>query len=473
MLPNRREFLFSAAPALLAAPAAPKMNVIVILADDLGASDLGCYGSNYYETPNLDAFAESGIRFTQAYASCPVCSPSRAGIMTGKYPARLHLTDWIPGRRQHPTAKLLTPPFEQQLPLAETTIAEVLKPAGYVTASIGKWHLGGDGFLPTNQGFDLNIGGTAKGSPPSYFPPYHIPGLEERFGNDYLTDNLTARAEQFIESNRDRPFFLYLPHFAVHLPMMAKQQMTEKYQRKAGSMKAQGEPVYAAMLESLDEGVGGILRKLDDLKLADRTAVFFLSDNGGLRFEGKSKTPVTNNSPFRAGKGHLYEGGIRIPWIARWPGITKKGATCDAPVTSVDILPTVAGLLGLRMSEVDGVNIAPLLKGGRRLSREALYWHYPHYSNQGGVPGGAVRHGDYKLIQFYEDMRVELFHLRQDPSERRNLVNREPKTAARLQRMLEEWRKSVDAAMPKANPAYDAATADQGLTGEEKPAPPA
>ncbi|MCC6363675.1 MAG: sulfatase [Bryobacterales bacterium] len=469
---NRREFLLSAAPALLAAPSAPKTNVIVILADDLGASDLGCYGSNYYETPNLDAFAESGIRFTQAYASCPVCSPSRAGIMTGKYPARLHLTDWIPGRRQHPSAKLLTPAFEQQLPLAETTIAEVLKGAGYVTASIGKWHLGGDGFLPTNQGFDLNIGGSAKGSPPSYFPPYHIPGLEERFANDYLTDNLTSRAEQFIESNRERPFFLYLPHFAVHLPMMAKQQMTEKYQRKAGSMRAQGEPVYAAMLESLDEGVGRILRKLDDLDIAGRTAVFFLSDNGGLRFEGKSKTPVTDNSPFRAGKGHLYEGGIRIPWMARWPGITKKGTACETPVTSIDILPTVAGLLGLRTPEVDGVNIAPLLKGGHKLSREALYWHYPHYSNQGGVPGGAVRHGDYKLIQFYEDMRVELFHLRQDPSERRNLVNKEPKIAARLQRMLEEWRKGVDAAMPVVNPAYDAATADQGLTGEEKPTPP-
>ncbi|MBL8173098.1 MAG: sulfatase-like hydrolase/transferase, partial [Bryobacterales bacterium] len=241
---SRRNFLgMLPGTAAFAQPAKPKWNVIVILADDLGAMDLGCYGSKYHETPHLDRLAASGMRFTQAYAACPVCSPTRASIMTGKYPARLQLTDWIPGRRQWSAAKLLTPASEQALPLKEVTAAELLKPAGYRTASIGKWHLGGEGFLPEAQGFDVNAGGTDRGSPPSYFPPYKIPGLEERGAKDYLTDNLTARAEQFIESSKDHPFFLYLPHFAVHTPLQAKQELTAKYERKAEGMKAQSRPV--------------------------------------------------------------------------------------------------------------------------------------------------------------------------------------------------------------------------------------
>jgi arylsulfatase A-like enzyme len=245
-------------------------------------------------------------------------------VLTGKYPARLHLTDWIPGRKQWPTAKLLTPAFEQQLPHAEVTLAEALKPKGYTSASIGKWHLGGEGFLPLDQGFDLNIAGTDKGSPPSYFAPYRIPGLKDE---GYLSDNLTGRAEEFLEQNKANPFFLYLPHFAVHTPLQAKRQKIEKYQRKG---KGQSDPIYAAMLESLDEGVGRVLRKLDSLGIADRTAVFFLSDNGGLRFEGRRAIPVTGNAPLRAGKGHLYEGGIRIPLLVRWPGITRA-ALCRTP----------------------------------------------------------------------------------------------------------------------------------------------
>ncbi|MFN7936500.1 MAG: sulfatase [Bryobacteraceae bacterium] len=467
---SRRQFLGTLpAVAGFAQQAKARMNVIVILADDLGAMDLGCYGSQYHETPNLDGLAAGGIRFTQAYAACPVCSPTRASIMTGKYPARLQLTDWIPGRRQWSAAKLLTPAFEQALPLKEVTLAEVLKPAGYATASIGKWHLGGDGFLPTDQGFDLNVGGTDRGSPPSYFPPYKIPGLE---GPGYLTDTVTGRAEQFIEANKEKPFFLYLPHFAVHTPLQAKTELTAKYAKKAEGMKAQSRPVYAAMLESLDEGVGRILKKLAELKIDDRTAVFFLSDNGGLRFEGSQKEAVTDNAPLRAGKGHLFEGGIRIPMLVRWPGVTKAGSTVAHPVCSTDLLPTIAQMLGLEAPVVDGVSLAGTLKSGAGPKREALFWHYPHYSNQGGSPGGAVRRGDWKLIEFYEDGRVELFHLKDDPSERVNLAVKKKGVAEQMLQLLRHWRTSVKATMPRSNPYFEADKADQGLTGVEAATPP-
>ncbi|MDX1984196.1 MAG: sulfatase [Bryobacteraceae bacterium] len=462
---TRRTFLGGLAGAASARAQQRPTNVIIILADDLGARDLGCYGSTFHETPNLDAFARTGVRFTQAYAACPVCSPTRASIVTGKYPARLHLTDWIPGRKQWPTAKLLTPQFEQQLPHDEITLAEALKAKGYVSASIGKWHLGGEGFLPTDQGFALNIGGTEKGSPPSYHAPFRIPGLKDE---GYLTDNLTGRAEEFLEQNRDNPFFLYLPHFAVHTPLQAKREMVEKYQRKG---KGQSDPIYAAMLQSLDEGVGRILRKLDSLAIAGHTAVFFLSDNGGLRFEGRRNIPVTNNAPLRAGKGHLYEGGIRIPLLVRWPGVTRAGLS-GAVASTVDLMPTVLDLTGAGKPAMDGVSLAPAMRGGG-VKRDAVYWHYPHYSNQGGVPGAAIRRGDWKLIEFYEDGRLELFNLRADPGEKRNLVNREKRRAADLHRLLRAWRDETKAAMPSVNPDYDAAKSDQGLAGVEKPSPPA
>ncbi|MBI3207867.1 MAG: sulfatase [Candidatus Solibacter usitatus] len=444
-----------------------------MVADDLGAMDLACYGSRYHITTNLDSLATSGLQFTQAYAACPVCSPTRASLLTGRYPGRLHLTDWIPGRRQWPSAKLLAPAFAQQLPLEEITLAEMLKKEGYVTASIGKWHLGGKGFLPVDQGFDLNYAGTERGSPPSYFPPYQIPGVEESFDQEYLTDNLTRRAEKFLEENREIPFFLYLPHFAVHTPLQAKREKTEFYQRRAGMMKAQSEAVYAAMLESLDEGVGRIVKKLEELQIADNTAIFFLSDNGGLRYEGSRPVAVTNNAPLRAGKGHLFEGGIRIPMIVRWPGVTKRSTTCDVPVCTIDILPTVADLLKLNAPKCDGISIASLLRGGKRSHRDTLYWHYPHYSNQGGVPAGAVRNGQQKLIEFYEDGRLELYDLKTDPGEKRNLARRLPQAAKKLQEQLRRWRESVDAAMPNPNPAYDEIRSDQKLTGYEQPTPPA
>jgi arylsulfatase A len=474
-MPTRREFLGSlAAPAIARAarPAQP-LNFIFILIDDMGWTDLSCYGSKFYESPNIDRLASEGMRFTNAYAACPVCSPTRASIMTGKYPARLHLTDWISGRKQWPASRLLNVPFEQQLPLAETTMAEMLKPAGYTSASIGKWHLGGEGFSPENQGFDLNVAGNMRGSPTTYFGPFDLPNLKGGTKEDYLTDKLTDKAEEFIEANRSRPFFLYLPEYAVHLPLQAKQMLVARYKDKIRPGVDQNNAVYAAMIHSVDEAVGRLMRKLEDLRIADRTVIFFTSDNGGVRYEGKSKQYVTSNAPLRAGKGHVYEGGIREPLIVKWPGVTKPGSTCDTPVTSVDYLPTIREMAKASGGPVDGVSIAPLLRGQKPPKREALYWHYPHYSNQGGMPAGAVRQGDYKLIEFYDDGRLELYNLKTDIGEKRNLVRREPAKAKDLHEKLKRWRTGVKAAMPEKNPNYDPAKADQGLTGAEPATDPA
>ena len=412
------------------------------------------------------------MRFTNAYAACPVCSPTRASILTGKYPARLHFTDWIPGRKQWPTAKLLVPEFHHELPLEEITLAEALKPAGYVSASIGKWHLGGDGFSPREQGFDRNVAGTFRGSPKSYFGPFDLPGIEGGPAGEYLTDRLSLEAEKFIEANRDRPFFLYLPEFAVHIPLEGKKDLVDKYQGKLRSSETQNNPVYAAMVESVDQAVGRLLRKLDELGIAGRTVVILTSDNGGLRFEGKQTSAVTSNAPLRAGKGHLYEGGIREPLIVRWPGVVTPGAVCDVPIISVDYFPTILEMAGVNPARpIDGVSLMPLLtrKGG--LQRDAIYWHYPHYSNQGGPPSGAIRKGDYKLIEFYEDGRLELFNLKNDISERQNLARKEPRKAAELHAMLKRWRQSVKATMPAVNPGYDSAKSDQGLRGIEPKTP--
>ena len=471
---TRREFLAGAAALASGAPAAaPKPNIIIMLMDDLGWRDAGCQGNSFYETPNIDRMAAEGMRFTNAYAACPVCSPTRASVMTGKYPARLRLTDWIPGRKQWPAARLLTPSFEQQLKLEEVTIAEALKPEGYATASIGKWHLGGPDFYPERQGFDLNVCGTERGSPPSYFPPFKIPGVAERGPGDYLTDNLTARAEEFIEASKNRPFFLYLPHFAVHLPLAAKKAAIEKYAAKARTAGEKWNAIYAGMIESMDDSAGRILKKVAALGLDRSTAIFFLSDNGGLRFEGGSTSPVTVNAPLRAGKGHLFEGGLRIPLIVRWPQRIRPGVS-DAPVATIDLYPTIQAMTGAKLrpaSSVDGVDLTPALAGRGSLRREALFWHYPHYSNQGGVPAGAIRKGGFKLIEFYEDGRLELFNLEDDPGERKNLAASHRAVARELHSQLRRWRESVGAVMPARNPNYDPAKAGQGLTGYEPPTP--
>ncbi|MBI3853992.1 MAG: sulfatase [Verrucomicrobia bacterium] len=437
-------------------------NFVFILIDDLGWTDLGCFGSTFYKTPNIDRLAEQGMKFTAAYAACPVCSPTRASILTGKYPARLHLTDWLPGRGDGPSQKLLRPDFLRQLPLAEVTLAEALKPAGYVSASIGKWHLGGKGFSPEDQGFDLNIAGNDAGSPASYFHPYRnanrsIRSLEDGMPGEYLTDRLTTEAEKFIERHKGKPFFLYLAHYAVHIPLAAKSELIARFQNAANPGQTHTNAVYAAMIQSVDESVGRVMEKLEELKLADNTVIFFMSDNGGLAVKEGPNTPSTSNAPLREGKGYLYEGGIRAPLIIRWPGVIQAGSICHTPVCSIDFFPTILEMAGVKFRQsVDGVSLVPLLKQIGDFKRDALYWHYPHYANQGGKPGGIIRQGDYKLIEFYEDGHLELYDLKQDIGEKHNLADRMPDKAMALEVKLDAWRRDVKAQMMNPNPNYDA-----------------
>jgi arylsulfatase A-like enzyme len=437
---------------------AAKPNVVFILMDDLGWADLGCYGSTFHETPNLDKLAARGVRFTNGYAACPVCSPTRASILTGKYPARLHLTDFLPGRSDRPSQKLLRPTILDHLPLEENNLARALKPAGYVSACIGKWHLGGPDYSPEKQGFALNVGGSKGGSPPGGYFKFKAPNLTAKDDQEYLTDRLTNEAIAFLRQNKDKPFFLYLAHYAVHIPLQAKKDLVAKYQAKPKPKQGQDNPIYAAMVESMDESVGHVLKTLEELKIADRTMVVFTSDNGGLSVKEGPNTPATSNAPLRAGKGYLYEGGVREPLIVVWPGVVKPGRVCDVPVCSIDFYPTlleIAGVKPARGQVIDGVSLMPLLRGNGELKREALYWHYPHYSNQGGKPGGSVRQGAYKLIEFYEDGRRELYNLKDDPGEKTDLAAKEPAETARLHKMLTVWRKAVDAQMPTKNPHYD------------------
>jgi len=438
--------------------AAQRPNFVLILADDLGWADLGCYGSKYHKTPHLDRLAAAGVLFTNAYAACPVCSPTRAALMTGQYPARLNLTDWLPGRPDRSDQKLLRPVITKELPASEITLAAALQKAGYATGMIGKWHLGGKGAGPEQRGFQVNIAGDQAGSPRSYFAPFKgadgrfMPGLENAPEGEYLTDRLAAEAEKFLETNRDRPFFLYLPHYAVHIPMKAKPDLVAKYQ--AGPPGQQGNPVYAAMLESLDNAVGRVLKKLEDLNIAERTIVLFTSDNGGLSVLEGPNTPPTINAPLREGKGYLYEGGIRVPLLVRWPGVANPGAHNTTPVSSIDFLPTLLEACGVKSDmKVDGVSLVSTIKG-QPLKRDALFWHYPHYSNQGGKPGAAVRAGDHKLIEFYENGRRELYDLKKDPGESRNLIDSSPAVARELGEKLDSWRKEVGARMMKPNTDY-------------------
>jgi arylsulfatase A len=444
-------------PAIIRAETPRRPNVVFILADDLGWADLGCYGSSYHRTPNLDKLAGASARFTQAYAAAPVCSPTRAAIMTGQFPVRLGITDWLPGRPDRTDQKLLRPQLAKEIPADVPTLPGILKAAGYATGHIGKWHLGGPGAGPQQRGFDINIAGDQSGSPISYFAPYAakdgrtMPGLEKAPEGEYLTDRLTAEAEKFIEANKAKPFFLYLSHYAVHIPMKAKAALVAKY--KAGPAGKQGNPIYAAMIESLDESVGRILKKLDDLKLSDSTIVIFTSDNGGLCVVEGPDTPPTINSPLREGKGYLYEGGLRVPLIIRMPA-NAKPAVIDTPVSSIDFLPTILEACSVKSNaQPDGVSLIPLTKAERLKPRD-LYWHYPHYSNQGGKPGSAIRSGDYKLIEFYENGRRELFNLKKDPGESQNLIESDKAIASQLGEKLDSWRQSIHAGSTKPNPDY-------------------
>jgi arylsulfatase A-like enzyme len=428
-------------------------NIIFILADDLGWTDLTCQGSTFYETPNIDRLAREGMRFTQAYSASAVCSPTRAALLTGKYPARLHLTDWIKGH-PHPRAKLKVPDWTMHLPLEERIIAEALKDAGYATASIGKWHLGGPEFYPEQHGFDVNVGGCDKGQPPSYFSPYNIPTLTDGPKGEFFSDRLTEEALSFLEQHRSKPFFIYLPHYAVHTPIMGKPEVIAKYAARANPQNPQHNATYAALVESVDDSVGRLLRRLDELKLADNTVVFFTSDNGGLIMN-----KVTSNLPLRSGKGSPYEGGIRVPLIVRWPGVAPAGSVCATPVITTDYYPTIlqmAGLKPARRQVLDGESLVPLLKQSGVLRRDALYWHYPHYNiHPSGVPSSIVRRGDWKLIEVFDPQGVELYDLAADPGERRNLAAEQPVLVQKLRRQLENWRRKIGAQVMQPNPAFD------------------
>ena len=451
-----------------AAARARRPNVVFILIDDMGWADVGCFGSTFFETPRIDGLAAEGMRFTNAYAACPVCSPTRASIMTGKYPARLQLTNYIDGRRKKPGSPILPADYKPYMEPSEVTIAEVLKAAGYATCHTGKWHMGGARqYLPENQGFDVNIAGSGAGAPRSYFWPQwkNNPPIDGRAEGEYLTDRLTDEACAFIEQHKDAPFFLYLAHYAVHIPIGARKDLLAKYEAKLQarppSPGQQNNPHYAAMVESVDESVGRVLATLRRAGLDENTIVIFFSDNGGLSVKEGPLTPATTNAPLREGKGHLYEGGIREPMIVRWPGVTKAGGTCETPVVSTDFFPTLRDMAGLAAGEVgpngplDGVSLAPLLRDpGARLNRQAIFWHYPHFSNQGGMPGAAVRAGDWKLIEFYEFGDLELYNLKEDMSETNNLAPRMPEKTKELHAMLRRWREAVAANMPPPNPEY-------------------
>jgi arylsulfatase A-like enzyme len=421
----------------LTAGTSPRPNVVFILADDLGISDLACYGRGDHRTPHLDGLAGEGARFTSAYCAQPICSPSRAAIMTGKHPARLHLTTYLPGRPDCASQRLLHPVIPQQLPVSEKTLAEHLREAGYATACIGKWHLGGKGFLPTDQGFDLYHAGLANTKP------------SETEGGKGEYD-LTSQAIRFIEANREGPFFLYLAHNSPHIAYAAR---TDLVARNARAF----EPVYAAVIETLDDTVGRLLARLEALGLAANTIVVFTSDNGGLHVPEGGHPRITHNTPFRGGKGFLYEGGLRIPLIVRWPGQVSAGRVIEHPVVNTDWLPTLLELTGLPPpTGLDGVSFAGLLTkpGGGQPRR--LYWHFPHYTNQGSRPAGAVRDGDWKLIEHDEDGRVEFFNLASDPTETQDLSAREPQRVARLREALAVWRQSVGAQTNAVNPGFEA-----------------
>ncbi len=434
--------------------AAPRWNVVLILADDLGWHDLGCTGSTFYETPAIDRLASQGMRFTTAYAACNVCSPTRASIMTGKYPARLHTTNFFGGERR---GALLPPKYRQSLPLEETTLAKAFKQGGYRTGFAGKWHLGGKGSLPSDHGFDVVQSlNTGPGKGPADDP--------------HFATQISTQAAQFIDESKEKPFFLYVPLHSPHVPLKTRPELLEKYKAKAAALPpttgprdvpagpgfkaraVQDHAVYAGMIQEMDEAVDRVLKKLDEHKLSERTVVVFLSDNGGL---ATAEGSPTANLPLRAGKGWNYEAGHRIPWIVRVPGRVAPKTECEVPVITQDLYPTLLELAGVPVpagQAIDAVSSVPLLdrKGG--MPERPLFWHYPHYSNQGGRPGGAMRSGNFKLVEFFEDSRVELYDLASDPGEEHDLASSQSERAQEMRKKLADWRASVGAQMPTPNP---------------------
>ena len=423
-------------------------NILFILIDDLGWMDLACQGNKLVETPNVDHFATQGMRFTDAYAAAPVCSPTRAAILTGKSPARIRITNHLPDRSGFtpPKAKLGPAEMLDHLPLEHVTIAERLGEAGFATGFFGKWHLNNRGdkqFYPEQQGFDVNVGGCAYGGPPTFFDPYRIPTIRNRKEGEYLPDRLADEAISFLEHNKDNRFMLFLWNYTVHWPMEAPESLLEKYRSRTGP--GLNDTRYGAMIEAMDSAVGRVLKALDRLQLANDTLVIFTSDNGG--FAG-----VADNRPLRAAKGHLYEGGIRVPLIVRWPGVVRAGTTSDTPVISTDFYATLVEAAGLKANgdeSPDGESLMPVLTQSGSLKRDAIFFHFPNYAwHRSNRLGSAVRSGRYKLIERFDDNSAELFDLKADLSERDNLASVQPAKVANMRKQLANFRQSTNAAMP-------------------------
>ncbi|HAW27998.1 sulfatase [Gimesia maris] len=454
------------------------LNFVFILVDDLGYMDVGCNNpQTFYETPHINQLAKTGMRFTNGYAANPVCSPTRYSIMTGKYPTRVDATNFFSGKR---AGKFLPAPLNDKMPLSETTIAEALKEHGYSTFFAGKWHLGPtQEFWPEKQGFDINRGGWHRGGPyggGKYFSPYGNPRLTDGPQGEHLPDRLASETAQFIDAHRDEPFFAYLAFYSVHTPLMGPGPLVTKYKEKAKQLGLTGKEefadeeqvfpvdekrrvrilqnhaVYAAMVESMDKAVGKVLRQLEESGVAENTVVMLTADNGGL---STSEGSPTSNLPLRGGKGWLYEGGIREVFLIRWPGGTEPGSVCDEPVITTDFYPTILDLAGLPLKpqqHLDGVSLKPFLQGEAPFKRDALYWHYPHYSNQGGIPGGAIRVGDWKLIERFEDGQVHLYHLKEDLGEKQDLAAKYPERVAAMRKQLHKWYQETDAKFLQAKP---------------------
>ncbi len=477
----------------IAQPSRP--NVIFILVDDFGWADVSYNGSTFYETPNIDKLAGESMQFTNGYAACPVSSPTRVSILTGKYPARIQITDWIPGYQNGLTPKqlsgykMISPEFKHNMPLEEICLSEALRNSGYKTCFVGKWHCSHDSaYYPQYQGFEKNIGGWLKGGPNgnkneglAYYTPYNNPYLSDGPAGEFLTDRLANESVKWMEENKSNPFFLYLSFYAVHTPIQAKAEKVAYFKAKARRLGIdtlhafstdyawhkshpnppkhwkerllQSDPEYAALISSMDANIGKVLDKLVELELDKSTIVCFLSDNGGL---STAEGSPTTNAPLRGGKGWLYEGGIREPYLIKIPGVTKPGSTSDTPVTSTDFYPTILDACNLPLlpqQHADGVNLLPVIKGSK-LNRKAIYWHYPHYGGKGDSPSGAIRKGDYKLIEFFEDGRIELYNIKNDISEQNDLSRKQIRLARSLLHDLQQWRKSINAQIPVQNELY-------------------
>jgi len=460
----------------------PRPNVLFFLVDDYGIKDVGVEGSTFYETPNIDRLARGGMRFTQGYSACQVCSPSRAAIMLGKYPARIGITDWIgaavgesfaKGRK----VKLLPPDYLHNLPAEDTTLAEALKQAGYTTFFAGKWHLGSKGSWPEDHGFDINKGGWESGGPSGgYFAPWKNPNLPSGPPGESLTQRLASETISFIEQNKDKPFLAYLSFYAVHSPIQTTKALWSKYREKASKQPAPSErfkidrrlpvrqvqdnPIYAGLIENMDTAVGRVLKRLEELGLADNTIVCFTGDNGGVT---SGDNYSSSELPYRGGKGRQWEGGFRVPFYIRAPGVTRPSSTCDTPVIGTDFYPTILQLAGLPLrprQHVDGVSLAPLLEGGK-IAPRPIFWHYPHYGNQGGEPSSVIRKGDWKLIHYWEDGRNELYHLPDDIGEQHDLAQKEAARTAELWAELQAWLNQTGAKLPRPYPEYKEVWAEQ------------